>query len=159
MNEDFYSQEMPETDKGGFSLFKKNNASENAQFSDLISQIKDASRRLRVIEERYASLRKNIQVNEQNMLAESKKFQAEIKAINSDITEIKRILLEMKEEMRMIVLEVKESVKKEELKILERYINLWEPVHFVTIQEIDKYVRSSIENIEKERSIEKEKRL
>jgi hypothetical protein len=147
MDGDMYQQDMqmqPPPDRQAPSPFKKG-SSQEAAFGEQANQIRDTSRRLRIIEERYSSLRKNIQVNEQNMLSEGKRVSSEIKVINSDISEIKHILNEIKNEMRMIVTEVKESVKKEELKVVEKYVSLWEPINFVTTSEVEKIVLRKID--------------
>jgi chromosome segregation ATPase len=115
---------------------------------EMINQIRDFSRRLRIIEERHSSLRKNIQVNEQNMLTEGRKFASEVKTINSEISELRSMINEIKEEMRMLIADVRQSVKKEELKVLEKYISLWEPLNFVTPGEVERIVRKIIDQRE-----------
>jgi len=105
------------------------------------SVLRDLTRRLRVIEERYTNIRKNIQVNEQNMLATNKKLMTEVKTVSMEVSDIKKGFHQLKEEINMIVHDLRETAKKEEVKILEKYIKLWEPLNFVTRQELEAYAK------------------
>lgn len=130
-------------EEGGGFLDKKDQAAQNA--GEVSTSIIDISRRLRVIEERYANLRKSIQLNEQNMLATNKRLETEIKTTNADVDEIKKEIANIKDEIMLIVKELRETAKKEEVAVLEKYINLWEPVNFVTQAEVEKIVKRIIE--------------
>ncbi len=109
------------------------------------NQINDVSRRLRILEERYTNIRRKGQVVEQNMLSENKKVNTEIKTVNSDISDLKRGIAELKSKMMLIVKELQLCAKKEDVQVLEKYINLWEPINFVTSNEVEKIVKSMIE--------------
>ncbi len=125
-------------------LFGGNQGRAQQQSADpgLSVLVKDIQRRIRVLEERYSSIRKNIQVNERNMLDINKRLMTELKTANMEIGEIKQDISNIKDEIQMIVKELKESVKKEEVAVLEKYIRLWEPLDFVTREEMEKYVES-----------------
>jgi hypothetical protein len=114
------------------------------QVEDVSLLVKDLMRRVRVLEERYSSIRKNIQVNEQNVLSTNKKMKTEVDAVNLDFTDLKNSIREMNENIVLIVKELRETVKKEEVKVLERYIELWEPLNFVSHAEMERYVDSAI---------------
>lgn len=109
---------------------------------DVSSLVKDLMRRVRVLEERYSSIRKNIQVNERNMLDINKRLTTEIRTMSLDIGEIKQHMHDLKEEIQLIIRELKLSVRKDELKTLEKYIKLWDPMEFVTRSEIERFVRN-----------------
>jgi hypothetical protein len=111
---------------------------------EILAGIRDLSRRMRIIEERYGSIRKSIQVNEQNMLSAGKKSNADARVINEDISELKKSIREIGEEFGQIVKELKQGAKKEEVKVLERYINLWQPMNYVTYSEMEKRIKSIV---------------
>ena len=108
---------------------------------DLSNLVKDLMRRVRVLEERYSSLRKNNQVNEQNMLQWNRKVMTEVKAVNMDLQEMKKSMRAIKDNMMLIVKELRQTVKKEEVKVLEKYIQLWEPLNYVTHNELDQIMK------------------
>ena len=114
------------------------------QVEDVSLLVKDLMRRVRVLEERYSSIRKNIQVNEQNVLATNKKMKTEVETVNLDLSDLKQSIREMNENIVLIVKELRETVKKEEVKVLEKYIELWEPLNFVSHDEMERYVDAAV---------------
>ncbi len=113
--------------------------------SAISSELSLANRRVRVLEERYANLRRKSQVTEQNMLTTNKKFMADIKTLTTEMNEIKKEIEIIKNTLTQIIEELKKCAKKEEVKMLEKYVNLWEPIKFVTHDEVEKIVQDIIE--------------
>ncbi|MBN2457664.1 hypothetical protein JXB31_00865 [Candidatus Woesearchaeota archaeon] len=124
---------------------KKDNEKAAGMLNDeIVAAIRETSRRLRVLEERYSGVRKNIQLNEQNMLSESKKNATEIKTINVDMVEIKKSIRSIGEELKQIIKELKLTVKKEEFKVMERYLNLWQPMDYVSHTEMENRIKDIV---------------
>ena len=46
----------------------------------------------------------------------------------------------------MIIKELKSTAKREEVKVLEKYINFWDPVKFVRQHEIEAIVKEILKN-------------
>jgi|TARA_Y100000310_G_scaffold344685_1_gene458799 hypothetical protein len=103
------------------------------------------SRRLRILEESFTNLRRAQQLTDQNMLAKNKLFTTEIRTMVSDIKEIKKEIAEIKEKILDLVKELQTSAKKDQVKVLEKYINLWNPVKFVTQNEVEQIVKEMLE--------------
>lgn len=99
------------------------------------------SRRLRTAEESLTNLRKIVQVTEENMLVKNRHFSAEVKTLTSDINELRHEMHELKEKIMLIIKEMQELARKDDVKVLERYINMWNPVQFVTHGEVEDVVR------------------
>ncbi|MBN2454023.1 hypothetical protein JXB11_00605 [Candidatus Woesearchaeota archaeon] len=109
------------------------------QFGEII-------RRLRNLEERYSNLERRLQVNEQNMLASDRKMNSDIKVFGSDLLETKNEIEELKEKIRMLIKELRESAKVEDVEVLKKYMSFWEPMRFVTQDEIEGIVRRILED-------------
>ena len=124
----FHSQSPLQPDMGSFS-----------------EDIGNLSRRLRVLEEGFTNLRRVLQVTEQNMLDKNRMFTTEIRTIASDISDMKKELNDVKERILELVKEMQTSAKREEVKVLEKYINLWNPVKFVTQNEVEQIVKEMLE--------------
>ena len=107
--------------------------------------IGNLSRRLRVLEESFTNLRRVLQVTEQNMLDKNRMFTTEIRTIASDISDIKKEINDIKEKVLELVRELQTSAKREEVKVLEKYINLWNPVKFVTQNEVEQIVKEMLD--------------
>lgn len=80
-------------------------------------------------------------MTEHNMLEKNKLFSTDIRALTSDINEIRKEIDEIKEKIIDIVAELEETAKREEVKVLEKYINFWNPVKFVTQNEVEAIVK------------------
>ena len=124
----FGSQKPPQPDMGSFS-----------------DDIGNLSRRLRALEETFTNLRRVLQVTEQNMLDKNRMFTTEIRTIVSDISDMKKEINDIKEKIMELVKELQTAAKRDEVKVLEKYINLWNPVKFVTQNEVEQIVKEMLE--------------
>jgi len=96
----------------------------------------DIVSRIRVIEGKYNLLRDRVLVINQNMVEEYKKMIYEIKALNSDIKDVRDDIFKIKETLKHLVKELDLFARKEDVKVLEKYINLWNPIKFTTEQDV-----------------------
>ncbi len=136
--------EMPampgQLDKKQHGLFsqKKKPAEESSPYG--LDQLNELGRRLRTLEGRYTDLQTKTQVMEQNMIGSHKRLINEIKTTNLDVREVKKELQEIKERFLSVIQELKSCAKKEEVRILQKYINMWEPLNFVTRSEVEEII-------------------
>ena len=98
-----------------------------------------------MLEEGFTNLRRALQVTEQNMLDKNKIFTTELRTILSDISDMKKDINDVKEKIMEIVKELQTSAKRDEVKLLEKYINYWNPVKFVTQNEVQQIVKEMLE--------------
>lgn len=119
------------------SIFGKDEASPNIM-QDIASQVNNLSRTVRTLEDRFTTMHKKEDVIEQNMISNDKKFVSDIKVINSEILDLKSEINDIKEKLMLFVKELKLSATKEEVGVVQKYLNYWEPLNFVTRNELDK---------------------
>ena len=125
----------------------------NKSMSDLAGELNNISRRLMVLEERYSNLRKKTQVTDQNMLNSNKKVMTEIQTNHSEIDEVRKQIADMVDKMKIIVRELKDCAKKQEVDVLNKYINIWQPINFITRDTAMKLIKDEVENQFKELNI------
>lgn len=149
------SQSLPPPPKKheGMMKFKHAQQQEAPDFSGITTDVNTLSRRLRLLEEGFTNLRRFFQVTEENGMAKNKHFSAEIKTMTSDIMEVRKEIQELKDKLVLVIRELQTVARKEEVKVLEKYINLWNPVKFVTQNEIEQIIN---EILEKKNSAKKE---
>ena len=123
-------------------LFHKN--VQQPDMSVFTEDIGNLGRRLRILEESITNIRRALQVTEQNMLGKNKIFATEIRTLTSDIGDIKKEISEIRERIVDMLNELKEAAKREDIKVLEKYINFWNPVNFVTQNEVEALVKEII---------------
>jgi len=98
----------------------------------------DATSRVRTLEGQYNLLRDRMLIINNNLIEQHKKLSGEIKILNEDIKEVKSELFNLKETMKHLIKELELFARKEDVKFLEKYINFWNPVNFVTSEELKK---------------------
>ena len=121
-------------------------------------------RRLRVLEERFSNIRKRSQISEQNVLKTGKDLSKEIKSSLQEIKDVRMDIHDIKEKFKILVSELRNYATKEEFKVLEKYVNMWEPITFVSKNEVDKLIQEAVEQrfadlnirIQQEKFIEQE---
>ncbi len=139
----FGKKQTSEEDKGKHKMFGHKEALGPSvdNVNAISSELSLVNRRVRVLEERYNNLRRKSQLTEQNMLATNKKSITDIKALTTEIDDIKKEVDIIKSTIRQVIDELKKTAKREEVKVLSKYINLWEPIKFVTHEEVEKIVK------------------
>ena len=96
----------------------------------------DPSERIRVLESKYSYLRDRVVLINENLIGEYKKLSQEMNIIDSELKDMKKDIFEMKEALRHILEEMKYFARKENFNVLEKYINMWNPLNFVTEEEV-----------------------
>ena len=129
----------------GILKFGHQQQPEAPDFSGMTTDINTLSRRLRLLEEGFTNLRRFFQVTEENIIAKNRHNSAEIKTIASDISEIRKEMQELRDKMLLIIRELQTTARKDEVKVLEKYINLWNPVKFVTQNEVEQIINEVLE--------------
>lgn len=157
--------EAPKKSGGLFSQKPKAAAPDlGKNISSLTNMMNDLNRRLRVLEERYNNLQKKTQITEENMLSSFKKVNSTVSTFHDDINTFKKNIKINDERTELIIKELKLTAKKEDIEVLNRYLELWEPVKFVTQNEVNKMVKDKVEaemadlnlKIQEEKYIEKQ---
>lgn len=109
---------------------------------DLALALSDLNARIRILENKYTTFGERLLVVNQNMIEEYKKMSKEIRSVNADLKELKIDLFRIKEVIEDFAKEMEGFAKKENLRVLEKYINLWSPMNFVTEKEVVKLIES-----------------
>ncbi len=115
----------------------------DSALSSFNEQINVLIRTIRILEERYSNLRKKTQITDQNMLDDVKKINTRIKIIDSEFSEIKKEISNINEKISFLFEQVKNVVKKEDVQVLDRYLNIWDPLRFITFEEARKLIEEN----------------
>ena len=130
---------------GEFSPMQEKRGRAPAPSAASAAEFSMATSRLRLIEDTVENLRSKLQLTNENMLSNDKEIRADIKVAISDIDELKRELEDVKEKIRSMIAEIKGYAKKEDFLVLKKYIDLWEPLNFVTRDEVEKLIKEMLE--------------
>ncbi len=100
----------------------------------------DIDRRLRLLEDRYSNLRKQLQFYEESALRDKQKITEEIKATDGQLSDLNHEIQQLRERLLELVKEISECARSEDLKAVEKYVDIWEPIKFLTVEEAKKMI-------------------
>ena len=114
---------------------------EDSPFAPKIVKVTDVATRLKILEERYITLRKKAQLSEQNIIEADKEHFEEMRLLNDSLLDLKRSLKGVLEKISMLSDEVGNFAYRTDMITLQRYIEFWEPIDFVTRKEVNDFLR------------------
>ncbi|MBS3107164.1 hypothetical protein J4419_05915 [Candidatus Woesearchaeota archaeon] len=114
---------------------------------ELVQSMRSNERRLKMLEERLTNMRSKLQVTEQNMIQKNKVIFEEIRAYGLEITDVKKDIQELKEKILWVVKEIQDCAKREQVEMLKKYLDYWNPFKFVTKNDVDAIVRDVIDQM------------
>ena len=84
-------------------------------FNNISRNVNNVAANLRILEERYSTLRNKSQVSEQSMISMEKDIRGDIRLLSDDLLDLKRNLNDIKDKLRLISGEINNLVKKEDM--------------------------------------------
>ena len=96
----------------------------------------DVLRQLRILEDRYVNLRRKAQLTDENLLSQQKHVQKEIHSLTDELTEMRRQLAGVTQGLQSVQGEIAHCATIYDVKAIEKYLQFWEPLWFVTQTEL-----------------------
>ena len=106
-----------------------------------------ALRMLKVVEERISNLDKKTELIENNIIAINKRQGVENKTIHIKLLELEKDVTLIKRRITEMAADLKNFARREDLDTIKKYLNVWEPLHFVTRDEIDEIIDEKIRKV------------
>lgn len=100
--------------------------------------ITDLNARVRALENKYNLLTERLLVVNQNMLSEYKKLMKELREIKDDSRKTKLSMLNTQDVVKDVVKEMSIFAKKDQLLVLEKYLDMINIIKLVTDDELEK---------------------
>lgn len=112
---------------------------------DVMESISGIFRRLKMLENNVSTMKATLQNLERNQLDTSRELQRDIKTLEAENDEEKIAIRDLKNTLKLVISELQGAAKSEDVKILQKYLNLWSPVQFVTASQVKKIVTDVLE--------------
>ena len=96
--------------------------------------------RLGLVEEKLNNLNKKFEVLEKNMLDNFRNTNSDLRSSDSEVLEVKREVDGIKQNLDLVIKELKMTAGKDELNTIKRYLDIWNPVKFVTENQVEKII-------------------
>lgn len=114
--------------------------SSNDDILEISQNVNNVAARLRVLEDRYDNIRRKTQLTEQNLLEFERRIAAQAKQMQTVLEGLEKGFSEAMEKVEAMQHELANTVKASDFKVLEKYIDAWEPLQFVTRQEFNQFL-------------------
>ena len=98
-----------------------------------------------MLEDRNANLTRREQLTDQNLIEGTKKIHAEMRSHTDELQELRQKLHEIEEKIGLIIREFQNVPRKEDMKVLEKYVTLWNPMDFITRTQVERIVAELME--------------
>lgn len=115
----------------------------------VLEEISALTRRIKLLETSLSNLRGKSQTIENNQVENHRDNRRDIKALEEENDDLNALLSEIKENIKIIIREVKESAKKQEVEVIQKYLDMWNPVHFVTAEQVKKISKDVYEQMQR----------
>ncbi len=108
--------------------------------------LSEFSIRVNDIEERTTQIKERLLTLSQTILKQSEKLNKEMVVMKEDMRNVHNEIDRLKETVEHIVRESSEFARKEEIKVLERYVKMFEPLEFATMDDVKRIVKKAVKD-------------
>ncbi len=103
--------------------------------------------RINEIDEKTKANRNKIDLISSSILKRNKKIDEEIISIRNEISKINVELEKIKQRLEYIIAEFPNLARKEDLTSIEKFIKLWEPLKFATLEDVERITEKKIKKL------------
>lgn len=111
------------------------------------SRYYDFSEKLSSIERKMNSVFDQLKIVEQDSIEKHKEVLKQLETAKDEVSSFEKKLGELNDNIDRLNERFGEFASKEKVKVLEKYINLWDPIKFVTRQEVESLLEQTKGNV------------
>jgi hypothetical protein len=127
-------------------LFPQPQAPVQQPVAGLASQVTALATKLKLSEERYANLAKRNQITEDSLLGFEREMKAELRVLTHQAVDLRKHVDDINSKINAILGELGTVVQKHEFSTVEHYLDLWQPVQFITRDEAKRLIGEAKED-------------
>jgi chromosome segregation ATPase len=102
----------------------------------------DIAARVKLLEQKTDNLRGHLELIDSSLIEKHKSVISEIRDVEDGMRSLRADIDALKDVTERIATRMEALASKEEVKVLERYVELWQPLQFVTRAEVKTMVQS-----------------
>lgn len=133
--------------KAGGGLFSSKSSAAPPPPSDSAEDLAVLARRLRLLEERYSRVENNLRNIEDHLNDLTRDFTRRVVQIKSVVEESNSRIDEMQDRMLVFLKEIDLLAKAEDVDVMRKYIQYWDPVKFVQVKQVEKIVKDVLSDM------------
>lgn len=107
---------------------------------------------VKALETKVNSLLREVDILKTDLIRKNNQLTKDLKLVNTDVLEVKQGHEQTLQKMDLIIKELQQTAGAEEVMTLKKYVELWNPLHFVTQRDLDRALdaRKAAKEINKE---------
>jgi chromosome segregation ATPase len=99
------------------------------------------------LESRHEMLRERVFSLGNTFIKSRDDLKRELNSVRDDMRNIKDIIEKIQENLRHVLIEMDNFARKDELRILEKYMKLWEPLKFTRTEDVKSMIDDAVRNL------------
>lgn len=107
-------------------------------------QIPEMNSRLRLLEERTDQTRQMLKITDENLIRKTEKLKEISDELRASLEQLEKDVKEVKETIRYFAKELEGVASVNDLKVLEKYINMIDPTRFLTEKDVLRLVKREV---------------
>ena len=99
------------------------------------------------VESKVNTLVREVDVLKNDYIKKHNDLKRELKIFNDDILALKRTQNQAQQKMDLVIKELKQTAGVEDVAVLKKYVEFWNPLNFVTQKDLDRAVQVKIASL------------
>lgn len=96
------------------------------------------------LESKVNNLLRQVDVFKNDYIKKNQDLKKEVKALNEELLDLKREQDAFGQKMDLVVKELRQTAGIEQVSVLKRYVDLWNPLNFVTQRDVERIVETKL---------------
>lgn len=96
------------------------------------------------LESKVNNLLRQVDVFKNDYIKKNQDLKKEVKALNDELLDLKREQDAFGQKMDLVVKELRQTAGIEQVSVLKRYVDLWNPLNFVTQRDVERIVETKL---------------
>jgi regulator of replication initiation timing len=96
------------------------------------------------LEMKVNNLLRELDLLKNDLIKKNNDLRKEVKTLNDELLEQKREQAKTLEKMDLIIKELKQTAGKEELMVIKKYLEYWNPINFVTQRDVERVIETKL---------------
>lgn len=97
------------------------------------------------LEGKVNNLLREMNVIKNDFIKKTGQFRKELKTLNDDLLEVKHEQGKILQKMDLMIKELQKTAGAEEVMVLKKYVDFWNPLNFVTQRDVERIVEQKLE--------------
>lgn len=96
------------------------------------------------VESKVNTLVREVDLLKNDYIKKHNDLKRELKIFNDDILDLKRTQDQAQQKMDLVIKELKQTAGVEDVAVLKKYVEYWNPINFVTQRDLDRAVQAKL---------------